>query len=522
MSRRSTLLWLTLLTACPKPSAEATAPPEPPSIPAAAAAPKNVILFIGDGMGPSQVGLLELFAKHSPSGAYTSSETSFSRMSRAGSVGLSLHEPKDRLVVDSACSATQLATGVAALSEVISVDDSGQPLETVLEKAERAGWRTGLVSDTRITHATPAAFAAHVSHRRYENEIAAQLVDSGAEVLLSGGKRYFVPQGKGSKRKDDRDLLAEARDKGFTVLETREGLETATAPLLGLFASSGMLDGITDHATRGDEEREQPSLLEMTQTAVRVLDQGNDTGFFLMVEAGQIDWAAHANDAGQLLHEMVKADEALHWLLDYVEDDGETLLVVTADHETGGFGFSYSRAGLPNEAQELGGVFTAETPYQPDWNFGPASTLDKLWAQKAPFFGALIKHSRQTEFTDAEVAEITTSLNDLTEFSITEEATRRVLATEPNPTIVDGHKYLRHDTFPAFHDYEDFYVYGMDGRTNLVARELASQSNVVWSTGTHTHAPVPVFAVGPGASAFGVWQHHTDIGQKLKALVPGE
>lgn len=506
---------LLLFLGCPKtpePSAVEVVVPLEPEAPAQ---PQSVILFIGDGMGPGQVGLLQLFAQRAAEGSYAYPETAFDRLSEQGHVGISQTSPHDRLVVDSACSATQLATGESTLSEVIGVGTQGQALETVLERAEANGKATGLVSDTRITHATPAAFAAHVGHRDQENDIAAQLVRSSADVLFSGGMRHFVPTEQGGKRTDGQDLLAEAKSLGFSVITERSELAEAQTPVLGLFANSGMLDGISDHASRQDAARTEPTLREMSQAAVELLEQDED-GFFLMVEAGQIDWAGHANDPGYLLHEMVKADETLQYLVDYAAAHPEVLLVVTADHETGGFGFAYGRSNMPNEPQALGGVFTEEQPYQPSWYFGEDSLLDAHYAQSQTYRGVIGDFKALEGGTPAQLAEM---VNGITPFQLSVEGAERVLASEPNHYPVEGHGYLEAEQFPEIHDFEAFYPFGQDGRTALLARELSAQSQVVWSNGTHTHLPVPVFAMGPSSERFDGLLTHPGVGQALMDAV---
>jgi len=200
---------------------------------------KNVILMIGDGMGAQQVGLLEEYARRAPNSIYNemNNQTALTKLGHAGQLGLSLNAPfgaNGSLVVDSACSASQLATGVAAGSEMVGLDEQGNIVETILEKAKRAGKATGLVSDTRITHATPAAFASHQPHRSLEPSIAEELISTGmVDVMLSGGARVFLPSDiktnnesrqlmadlgaptsvyKKSKRSDDRNLIVEAKE----------------------------------------------------------------------------------------------------------------------------------------------------------------------------------------------------------------------------------------------------------------------------------------------------------------------
>ena len=526
---------LILLVACGSGATGAPTTASPTSEPATPV--RNVILVIGDGMGPAQVALLEEYARRAPSRPLGDAPTAFERMAAAGDVGLSMTGPVDALVVDSACSATQLSTGIPSRSEVIGVAPDGETAQTVLELAKERGMLTGLVSDTRMTHATPASFAAHEPHRSRENEIAVDMLEDRVDVLFSGGLRHWVPASVNeagtpaaealaarldgaytvrSKRHDERDLLAEAEAAGYSVALDRAGLQTAELPALGLFSPSGMLDAVHDLSSRNDEARREPSLPEMTTRALELLG-GGDQGFFLMVEAGQVDWACHANDAGWLLKEMLKANETLNVILDWMAERDDTLLVVTADHETGGFGFSYSRRDVPGP-QQLPGF--EEIPYQPRSNFGPLTNLDLLFEQDAPLgqiwdeFAAL----PEDEQTDARLAEM---VNAHSAFHIDAERAAHIRATVPNRYHVEGHPELQHEDWPAFGEFEEFYVsYGL-GRSQLMGHALGPYQNIVWSTGTHTHTPVPVFAVGAERlrEQFGTLLHHTRIGQLLKAAV---
>ena len=202
----------------------------------------------------------------------------------------------------------------------------GSFCKTLLELAEEKGMSTGLVATSTITHATPASFAAHVRSRGSQAEIAEQYIESGAEVFLGGGREFFIPQDQeGSSRKDDRNLIEEFENVGYDYVSTVEEMQNSDSDkLLGLFANSGM-----------DSENRTPTLEEMTNTALSKL-QSNENGFFLMVEGSQIDWGGHGNDSEYVIREMKDFDNAVKAALEYAEKDGETLVVLTADHETGG------------------------------------------------------------------------------------------------------------------------------------------------------------------------------------------
>ena len=495
--------------------------------------PKNIILFIGDGMGPQQIGLLMSYAKQADSSVLKNKSTAFDRvLEMGGELGMSLVHPYQALVVDSAASASQLASGKISGSEMIGLDQQGNNAQSVLEKAKAKGLKTALISDTRLTHATPASFAAHQAHRSMENEIAVQMLEIGPEVMLSGGLRYFLPrevndtdseafqninQNSGvnfsfsSKRKDSRNLLQEASKKGYQLAFDKQQLSQANGKVLGLFSNSAMADGIQHTLKKDSPERTEPSLKEMTEKALEIISDKPE-GYFMMVEAGQIDWAAHDNDTGTMLHEMLKANETLEYLLDWVSKRDDTLLVITADHETGGFGFSYSAHNLP-QARQLGSEAFKDRDYQPNFNFGRPEVLEALYQQKLsyPNIFELFSTSEQTPQSLVKI------VNENTAFPISEAQAKRVLETQENPFLVEGHKYLKQKRVPAHYENSAFFVFGSPH--SVLAKEVSKDQGVVWATATHTSTPVLVFALGKGQDEFAQVLHHTEIGRKLKVLL---
>ncbi|MEO0813947.1 MAG: alkaline phosphatase, partial [Myxococcota bacterium] len=294
--------------------------------------PKNLIMVIGDGFGVQQLGLFDEYAKRAPSSTFKGRETTLSKLMRTGVLGLSQTATPTTLVVDSAASATQLASGVGGNNGSVGMSSEKKPIENVLDRAKHAGRSTGIVSDARVTHATPASFAAHALSRSEENAIAEQLAVSNVDLILGGGWRHFVPKDvPGSKRRDQRDLLLEAQQSGKWVARTRaELLEAGEGSLLGVFSPTGMMDAMTERATRSDPNRSEPSLPELSEAALARLSK-NKKGFVLVVEVAQIDWAGHANDAGWMLNELIKLEETLTVLDAFVESRDDTLLVVTGD-----------------------------------------------------------------------------------------------------------------------------------------------------------------------------------------------
>jgi alkaline phosphatase len=278
--------------------------------------PVNVILLIGDGMGVSHVtgAKIEMGDLH---------------MERLPVGGLFTTFPSNTLVTDSAASGTAFATGHKSYNGAISVSPGGERLKTVLEFAEGRGMATGLVATCSITHATPAVFASHVKNRDMQKEIAKQMVESGVDVLFGGGSSYFLPDDEpGGARTDGLNLVEKLRERMPVALSPEE---FESLPKKTRAAAALVYAGHPPPAYS-----REPSLTEMTRKAISILSRDDD-GFFLMVEGSQIDWAGHENEHEWLMDEMADFDEAVGAALDFAETDGRTLVVVTADHETGAY-----------------------------------------------------------------------------------------------------------------------------------------------------------------------------------------
>lgn len=275
-------------------------------------APKNVIILIGDGMGPEQVKAAGMYANGTPG---TLSFEQFPHQAE-----MTTHAADDP-VTDSAAGGTAIATGVKVNNGVISVatPGDGQPLKTVLEIFQAEGKSTGLVTTTEMTHATPAAFAAHQPSRNNQAQIAQDyLQTSRPEVLLGGGGSGISTQA--------------AENAGYTVVTTAsqmQALDTETVTRVSGQFGTGHLpyeyDGL----------RQLPHLRDMAKTALNILDNDPD-GLFLMVEGGRIDHAGHGNDIERNVTETVEFAQTVTEVLKWAENHPDTLIIVTADHETGG------------------------------------------------------------------------------------------------------------------------------------------------------------------------------------------
>jgi alkaline phosphatase len=266
---------------------------------------KNVILLIGDGMGIGQITVAEI-----ENGEDSLAIDNLPYMSLISTHSLSSY------VTDSAASATALATGYKTNNGVVSKSSDGLILSTIVEVAESRGLSTGVVTNTRITHATPACFLAHANSRDQESLIAEQVLNSGVDVVLGGGRSYFSS--------------LSPSDKGYDVVETTEELlEVESSKVIGLFTASYMS---YDNVRNPEIE---PSLAQMTKKSIDLLSSDPE-GFFLMVEGGRIDHASHANDFENTVSETLAFDLAVSEALGYASSRNDTLIIVTADHETGG------------------------------------------------------------------------------------------------------------------------------------------------------------------------------------------
>ena len=268
---------------------------------------KNIIVMIGDGMGLEQISV-----GWTLNGGHLN-------LDNFPVAGYSRTWCTDKLITDSCAGGTAISSGAKTKYGYIGQDPEGKPFVTLLHRAQQKGMRTGLAVTCRINDATPADFVNHAPDRHMEAELAAQYVDSGVDFITGGGRQFW------DQREDGRNLIEEMKAKGYTFVDTQEDLmKVEKGPLVGLFGPLD-LDPVLD---RG------PVLPNCTEKALELLD--NKKGFFLMIEGSQIDDWAHRNKVGHMAEELFDFDKCIGKVLEFAEKDGHTLVIVTADHATGG------------------------------------------------------------------------------------------------------------------------------------------------------------------------------------------
>lgn len=378
--------------------------------------PQNIILFVSDGCGPASFTMTRQFLAEQRQIGGLALDSIL--------VGHVATRAANALITDSASSATAYACGIRTNNGMIGMAPDGSSRESLVEVAEAAGMSTGLVVTTRLTHATPASFSAHVPDRGMEAEIASQQVTSGVDLMIGGGRRFFLPESAGGSRDDGRDLLAEAADRGYRVVNDWLGVDTLSSlPVLAFLAADHMPYEV-------DRPDSIPSLAAMTQRGIDLLSDDED-GFFLLVEGSRIDHAAHSNDAAGHVHDIIAYDAAVSVALRYARANENTLVVSVSDHETGGLTIGRSVDGR------------SKYEWHPD-------VLDQISASHDVILGAIRNDGRParevlesytgiTDFTDEEVGSLASGSWGAANAALGEMISRRTLIgwTTGGHTAVD-------------------------------------------------------------------------------------
>ncbi len=334
-----------LLLGCQAPQKINTAPENGPK------QARNVVLLIGDGMGLSQVSAALL---------HNGNKLNLEQFT---TIGFHKTHSGNDLITDSAAGATAFSCGVKTYNGAIGVDMDTLPCFSILEEADSRGYATGLIASSTIVHATPAAFIAHQPIRINYEEIAEDFLKTDIDLFIGGGKRYFD-----RREKDERDLYLELQKKGYIVSdyyrEPLNGIMPHNKRNFAYFTAD-------KHPLTYSAGRDY--MPYATAMALSFLRRKSEKGFFLMVESSQIDWGGHANDGSLIVDEMLDFDKVVETALKFARKDGETLLIVTADHESGGLALNPSpETGQASYAFTTNGHTAAMVPV---FAYGPGAEL---------------------------------------------------------------------------------------------------------------------------------------------------
>ncbi len=321
--------------------------------------PKNIILFIGDGMGVAQ-----LYA-----GMTVSNKPLF--IEKFPYSGFSITYSSDNYITDSAAGGTAIACGKKTNNGMIGVLPDSSILLSIMYYAQRNGLSTGVVSTSAVTHATPASFVSHNSGRGNYEDIAKDFLNGTLDLFLGGGENHF------RFRKDSIDLTTDLIEQGFSVVYTLDELnKTNSKKIAGLLAK--------EHLPTVSEGRND-ALEQMTKKAIETLSK-NPNGYVLMIEGSMIDWGGHALDIDYVVSEMIDMDNAVGMALEYAGKDNNTLIVVTADHETGGLTLTGGSISDHNVSAKFSG--TNHTAVMvPIFSFGPGAERFSGIHDNTFFFG---------------------------------------------------------------------------------------------------------------------------------------
>lgn len=427
---------------------------------------KNVIWLIGDGMGPSIMGFFMEGVRKTTLPQYPDKQSTLEKFINASTVGMYFNDTFDTLVTDSAGSASQMAMGARSRPGFVSMNHEGKALVTIMEEALKQGKAVGVVTDVYVQDATPAAFLTHAMNRSEKYNIARQLINSGAQVVMGGGMKYFT-------KEENKDLLKQAKKQGWKVVTNAKELAAVKGGrVLGAFADEAM-----PFYGEKDSYPQTPTLLAMAQKAVEILSQ-NEKGFMLMVEAGKVDWALQDNEAGPSLWEMINLDETLAYLWNFTKKSGNTLLYLNADHESGVPGFHYRHV---DSATAQHKTAQGEMLY--------AGNTDYV---NTPYFQYLFEHKRALYFVYPEFKKL----------PVEQQTAEKLQEMVDKAT---GHHW-------NLHFQKHVPSYG-----ELISR-LNDAQGVAWATGAHSSGMMLGLAYGPGAETFSGVYHNTDIKGKLEKI----
>ena len=457
--------------------------------------PKYVFLFIGDGMGTAQIQSARFYkGTVDNNGAVTEADLSFTSFPQVGSVTT---YDSTSFCPDSASTATSIATGHKTESGVINMCPGTRdvPYETIAEKLHgQKGYKVGVVSTVNIDHATPAAFYAHQKTRKNYYEIGVELANSGFEYFAGGEFQKVQGDGTGP------DNHAVAASAGYNVVTTQADAAALTAGAgKTLIIAQNLADGKAMNYAM-DAANGEWQLTDYVKKGIELLN--NRKGFFLMTESGKIDWACHANDAAASIHDVLELSNAVEAAVDfYKAHPTETLILVTADHETGGLAIGYKTTNYDTFLTNLTHQKMSYAKFDTDY-------VQNYIANKTPFETAMqdVKAAfGLTLPTDPDAAKAGKLL--LTDYEV------QNLRTAYERTLQVG------SSSQSKMSQQDYELYGAYIPFSMaVCHTINHKSGMDHTTYAHTGAMVNLYALGAGAEKFGGVYDNTEIYHKLAEL----
>ena len=463
--------------------------------------PRNIIILFADGTTATQ----HDFGRYSSEVLRRQPYAVTSEVMRKGAFGLMTTSSANAYVTDSAAAASAMSTGFKVDNGAVSITPDGATPTTLMELARTRGKKIGIISTATVYDASPAAFSVHAKSRRDYQQIVDQYATLKPDVLLGGGLDFFLPAAiTGGKRTDARNMVEVFRTQGYAVARTPAELAAASGPkLLGLFADEDMDFEIDRDA------KQQPSLAQMTAAALKILSPALSStrsptlspppspapipapgaanqGFVLFVENENTDTAGHRNDVAALMRDLWAFDDAVKVALDFRKRHPDTLVIVTGDHETGGFSPTWGRRDN-GKASVVNQLQVDETQLRRIERF--SMSLQELADRVA-----------QKTKTGAKEDEVMTYLTDLFR--------QHFPGIDLNDDI---RALLRGNQLPALN-----FAYAP---VNTLGQQIARQTGFYWGTSGHTSAPAVVGAIGPGEELFRGFRDNTEFARSLQQLL---
>lgn len=437
---------------------------------------KYVFYFIGDGMGLNQVNTTEMYLGEKQ-GRIGTEPLCFASFPVAG---MATTFSASNSITDSAAGGTALATGVKTYNGAIGVDANKERVMSVAERAKRAGKKVGVTTSVSVDHATPAAFYGHQPDRSMYYEIALQLPEAGFDFYAGSG---FLKPARTFDKKDAPSIYPIIEQAGYTIARGIDEYQAKAgdADKMVLIQKDGTDASSLPYAI--DRNEGDLTLAQITESAIDFLSRDNKKGFFLMVEGGKIDWACHSNDPATMVKEVIDMDNAVRVAYEfYKKHPKETLIVITADHETGGLGLGNSNytlnlKSLDCQKQSVDLLSRALTDLRKaKGNKATWEDVKALLTERMGFWGELTPTWEQEKM-----------LRDEFESSFVR-----------NKVVFEESLYSKTEPLAA------------------VAKKVLSQmSKLGWTTGSHSAEYVPVFAVGAGSKLFMGRMDNTDIPKRI-------